>query len=147
MLLNGFKDLTYVVARNDEPKDIKLPTLIKGEALAIWLELCEEEPQDYKTAKKLLCKQIMSMEFISLEDFHKRLHRQGESLSVFLHDLKKLLSTAIPNLEASAQNQLQLHQLLVGLSSKQLCATGDTTDLDRVLEHTHLFFMMKDHPG
>lgn len=89
-------------AWNDEPKDIKLPTLIEGEALAIWLELCEDEPQDYKTTKKLLCKRIMSIEFISLEDFHKRSYRQGVSLSVFLHDLKKPLSIAIPNLEASA---------------------------------------------
>ena len=155
MLLNGFKDLRYTVfcranAWNDETKAVKLPTLLEGEALAIWLELSEEEQQDYKTAKKLLCKRIMPMEFISLEDFHKRSYRQGESLSVFLHDLKKLLSAAMPNLEASARNQLLLHQLLAGLPSsisKQLRATGDTTDLDRVLERARLLFMMEDHPG
>ena len=43
----------------------------------------------------------------------------------------------MPNLEASAWNQLLLHQLLAGLPSsisKQLHATGDTTNVDRVLE-------------
>ena len=135
---------------NDETKAVKLPTLLEGEALAIWLELNEEEQGDYKTAKKLLCKRIMPMEFISLEDFHKRTYRQGESLSVFLHDLKKYLSAAMPNLEASARNQLLLHQLLVGLPSsisKQLRATGDTTNVDRVLERARLLIMMEDQPG
>ena len=69
---------------------------------------------------------------------------------MFLHDLKKLLSAAMPNLEALARNQLLLHQLLAGLPSsisKQLRATSDTTDLDRVLERAWLLFMMEDHPG
>ena len=70
----------------------------------------------------------MLMEFILLEDFHKRIYREGETLSVFLHDLKKHLNAAMPNLKVSAWNQLLLHQLLAGLPnsiSKQLRATGD----------------------
>lgn len=134
---------------NDEAKAVKLPTVLEGEALAVWLELSEEEQGDYKTAKKLLCKKIMPMEFISLDEFHKRAFREGESLSVFFHDLKKLLSAAMPNLEASARNQLLLHQLLAGLPSsisKQLRATGDTTNLDGVLERARLLIMIEDHP-
>ena len=55
----------------------------------------------------------------------------------------------MPNLEALARNQLLLHQLLAGLPntiSKQLCATGSTTDLDRVSERTCLLIMKKDQP-
>ena len=129
---------------------MKLPTLLEEEALAVWLELTEEEQGDYKTANKLLCKHIMLMEFTSLEDFHKRTYRQEELLSVFLHDLKKYLSTAMPNLDASARNQLLLHHLLVGLPSsisKQLGATGDTTNVERVLERARLLIMMEDEPG
>ena len=110
-----------------------MPTLLEGEALGFWLELNREEQGDYKTAKKLMCKRIMPMELISLD---KRTYREGESLSVFLHDLKKHLNAAMPNLEASAWNQLLLHQLLAGLPnsiSKQLRATGDTTSVDSVL--------------
>ena len=40
-------------------KAVKMPTLLEGEALAVWLELNEEEQGDYKTVKKLLC--IMPM--------------------------------------------------------------------------------------
>ena len=56
----------------------------------------------------------------------------------------------MPNLEASSQNQLLLHQLLVGLPSsisEQLHATSDTADLDTVLECTWLLSMMEDYPG
>ena len=90
------------------------------------------------------------MEFISLDAFHKRTYREGESLSVFFHDLKKHLSAAMPNLEASARNQLLLHQLLAGLPSsisKQIRATGDTTDVDKVLERARLLIMTEDQPG
>ena len=31
---------------------LKLPTLLEGEALAIWFELSEEEQANYKTAKR-----------------------------------------------------------------------------------------------
>ena len=68
---------------NEEAKAVKLPTLLEGEAIAVWLELSEEEQAEYKTVKKLLCKRLMPMEFISLDDLHKRKYRQGESLSVF----------------------------------------------------------------
>ena len=55
----------------------------------------------------------------------------------------------MPNLEASARNQLLLYQLLAGLPnsiSKQLRATGDTTDLEKVLEQAHLLIMIEDQP-
>lgn len=87
------------------------------------------------------------MEFVSLEDFHKRKLRPGEALSVFLHDLKKLLGMAMPTLEAEARKQLLLHQLLAGLPSavsKQLRATGETNDIDRILERARLLMMMDD---
>ena len=54
------------------------------------------------------------------------------------------------NLEASAQKQLLLHQLLAGLPSsisKQLRVTADTTDVDKVLEWARLLLMTEDHPG
>ena len=33
---------------NDETKAVKLASLLEGEALAVWLELSEEEQGDYK---------------------------------------------------------------------------------------------------
>ena len=90
------------------------------------------------------------MEIISLNNnFHKRKFRQKKSLSEFLHDLKKLWSAVIPNLNASVTNKLLLHQLLVGLPScvcKQFHAVGNTIDLDRVLEWACLSVTMADQP-
>ena len=73
---------------NDEAKAVKLPILLEGEAIAIWLELSKEEQGKYKTVKKLLCKRLMSMEFISLNDFHKRKYKQGESPSLSFMSLR-----------------------------------------------------------
>ena len=64
---------------------MKMPTLLEGEALAIWLELSEEEQDDYASAKEALVKAMMPMEFVSLDDFHRRKLRRGEALSVFVH--------------------------------------------------------------
>ena len=68
---------------NDEAKDVKLPILLEGEAIAVWLELSEEEQGEYKTAKKLLCKKLMPMKFISLDDFHKRKYKQENHCQFF----------------------------------------------------------------
>ena len=38
---------------NHEAKAVKLPTLLEGEVIAIWLELSKEEQGEYKTTKKL----------------------------------------------------------------------------------------------
>ena len=33
---------------------LKLPTLLEGEALSVWLELTDEQQKDYEEAKKQL---------------------------------------------------------------------------------------------
>ena len=132
---------------NDEVKAVKLPTLLEGEALAVWLELSDDDKKDYKKAKEHLCKSMMPMEFISLEEFHQRNLRPGESLSVFLHDLKKLLNGAMPGLDTAARKQLLLHQLLAGLPnpiSMQIRASGETSDLDKVMERARLLLTMEN---
>ena len=53
---------------------IKLPALLEGEALAIWLELSDEEQGTYDTAKENLITKMTPAGFISLNEFHlKRL--------------------------------------------------------------------------
>ena len=39
-------------------KAITLPTLLEGEALAVWLELSDEDKKDYKKTKEHLCKSM-----------------------------------------------------------------------------------------
>ena len=47
-----------------EDQAVKLPTLLKGEVLAIWLELNEEQRKNYETAKSKILTTIMPMGFI-----------------------------------------------------------------------------------
>ena len=89
---------------------LKLPMLlVMGEALAVWLELSEEQQGNYATAKEKLTSTMMPMAFISLYKFHRRKLRPGEVLSVFVHDMKKLLEQAMPGLDKPACDQLLIY--------------------------------------
>jgi len=48
-------------------KAVKLPTLLEGEALAVWLELTEEEQSDYSVMVGKLKTKFAPMGFSSLE--------------------------------------------------------------------------------
>ena len=83
---------------------------------------------------------------MSLGDFHIRWLRPGESLSVFLHELKQLLDQAMPEAEAATRTQLVLHQFITGLPvhfSKQLRASGEVSNLHKVLERTQLLLTIE----
>lgn len=132
---------------NDATKALKLPTLLEGEALAIWLELSEGQQSDYKTTKERLISKMMPMGFASLEEFHRRKLHPGEALPLFVYELKKLLEQAMPDVDAAARDQLLLHQFLAGLPaaiSRQLRATGETKELDKAVERARLLMAMDD---
>ena len=79
--------------------------------------------------------------FVSLDNFHRRKLQPGESVSVFVHNLKRLLDKTMPNLETNARSELVLHQLIAGMPvhiSTQLRATGDTKKLDETMEQARL---------
>ena len=127
---------------------LKLPTLLEGEALAIWLELTEEEQKDYAVTKKKIIDTIKPMSFISLDDFHKRVLRPAESLSLYVHELKQLLNQAMPEISAQTTEQLLLHQFLTGLPhevSKQLRATGATDTVKTVLARAKILMTVEQH--
>ena len=93
----------------------KMPTLLEGEALAVWLELSEETQKSYADAKQKIIDRLSPMNFISLDDFHARKLKPGEALSVFLHALQRLLGQAMPDAEVATWQQLLRHQFLAGL--------------------------------
>ena len=77
-------------------KTKKLPTLLEGEALAVWLELSAEQQASYDAAKAKITKAMAPVQFVSLDDFRARKLRPNEALSVFLHELRQMLKQAIP---------------------------------------------------
>ena len=86
-----------------EAKAGKLLTILEGKALTVWLELTREQQDDYAVAKKEIQSAMMAMGFISLNEFHRRKLRPGEAISVFVHDLKKLLEMALLSLDKAAK--------------------------------------------
>ena len=70
---------------------LKLPTLLEGEALAI------TEEQDYEAKKQMVAK-MAPMSFVLLDDFHRCKLQPGDSVSVYIHELKWLLDQAMPEL-------------------------------------------------
>ena len=130
-------------------KATRLPTLLEGEALAIWLELSNEQQEDYKIAKEEIEKAMKPMGFVSLDDFHRRKLQPGEALSVFVHDLKKLIDQAIPNMAKEAKEPLLLHQFLTGLPgpiTRQLRASGDIKTLEAAMTRARLLMTIDAEP-
>jgi len=93
---------------------IKLPMLLEGEALAIWLELSDDEQKLYDTAKNAIIDGVMPMAFTSLEESHQCKLHLGEALSVYVHNLKVLIEWAMLGIDATSHGQLLLHQFLAG---------------------------------
>ena len=127
-------------------KAAKLPTLLEGEALAVWLELSEEDKDDYSKAKKAIKSKLLPTAFSALDKFNRRSMLPGETLPLFLHDLKRLLDQAMPDLPQDAREQLLLHQFLSGLPtaiSKQLRSTGETQRLDTTVERARLLMAIE----
>ena len=132
---------------NDEMKALKLPTLLEGEALAVWLELSQEEQKNITTAKEKMIQKMAPSEFMSLEKFQKRKMLPGEAASLYLHELKLLLDQAMPELTAEAKQQLLVHQFLNGLPlsvSQQIRATGETKSLEQVVERAKLLMVVQE---
>ena len=126
---------------------VKLPTLLEGEALATWLDLSEVERGNFETAKKTITGKLMPAPFVTLDEFHRRKLLLGEALSVFVHDLKKLLGQAMSNLDAEARDQLLLHQFLAGIPpviGRQLRATGEAKTLEAAVERARLLMTLDD---
>ena len=130
---------------NDAAKALKLPTLLEGEALAIWLEISEDIQGSYEDTQAEIKRKMMPMGFVSLDEFHNRKLLPGEALSVFVHSLKTLLLQAMPDIDADARDQLLPYQFLAGIPasvSRQLRATGVTKALAETVERTRLLMMI-----
>ena len=94
----------------------KLPTLLEDKALAIWLELSTEEKGNYETSKVKIISRMAPVQFVSLDDFRMWKLSPGDSLPVFLHELKLLSKKAMLDAGATTHNQLVLHQFVSRLS-------------------------------
>ena len=113
----------------------KLPTILEGEASAIWLELGDDKTA-YTDVKEKLLKRMKPDAFTALDEFHKRVMRPDEPPALYAHRLKRMVDQA--GIEGSACDKMVLHQFLAGLPrniSRQLCAAGQTERRSRELHY------------
>ena len=145
-----FKRFEICSASNDWDSAMrakKMPTLLEGEALAVCLDLGEDDQKDYNEAKKKIIARLAPMSFVWLDNFQARRLRSVESLPMFVHTLKRLLGQAMPDVDEGTRRQLLRHQFLAGLPavvSKQLRATGEIDDLEKMVDRAKLLFTL-DH--
>ena len=136
-----------ICSRDADTKALKLPALLEGETLAIWMDLSTEEKDNYETVKQTLTSKLTPVSFVTLDEFHRRKLLPGEALSVFVQHLKKLLLQAMPALDTTTRDQLLLRQFVAGLPqavSWQLRATGQAKDLAATMERARLLISLDD---
>ena len=100
---------------------VKLPTLLEGEALAVWLELAPEDQRDYKTAKRTITARMSPLRFVSLEDCHAR--RATFGFCAPAESDSPRAATLAP---------------VCGWVGLQLQAVGEIDNLDKVIERAKL---------
>ena len=61
-------------------KAVKLPTLLEGKALAVWLNLIEEQQGDYLVTINKLKSKLVHIGFSSLEAFYTWKLQPGKAL-------------------------------------------------------------------
>lgn len=125
----------------------KLPTLLEGEALAVWLEAADDERGSYDIIKKKLIVTLNPDSFVALDEFHKRRLRPDETPTLYVFRLKKMLEKT--GIEGDAVDKMVLHQFLAGLPthiSRQLRALGETADLKKAVEKARLLIGMEKEP-
>ena len=114
----------------------------------MWLELSEEDKEDYSKAKKAIKSKLIPTVFSTLDKFNQRSMLPGETLPLFLRDLKRLLDQGMPDLPQEAREQLLLHQFLSRLQtaiSKQLRATGETQRMETTVERARLLMAIESN--
>ena len=107
---NGWKNDVRVV---------KLPTLLEGEALAVFTEIRENERKDYLNVTDAL-KRAFHMhptksQFSVLKQFEKKAIASGRVSSHVLAQSEKTLNAAMPELEDASKEKLLLHHFIAGL--------------------------------
>lgn len=111
-------------------KAAKIPTLFEGLALMTYLEMSEDDKTDYDKIVLALTNEFVPAEarVQSLREFETRKQMPGESPHAYLFHLKKLLQTALPNLEEDTKETMLLQHFLDGIPKsigQQLRAAPD----------------------
>ena len=131
---------------NDEAKALRIPTLLEKEALAVYLDIPEEDRKVYENVKHALVRAFQPPEarFIALHEFETRKMLPGESPQEFLYSIKQLLRKAVPGMEEDSREQLLLHRFLSGIPenlSRSVRTSQDVTCVGEALKKVKLLMI------
>ena len=91
----------------------------------------------FKDVKRLLIEKLRPSGFVAFAEFQARKLRPGETALLYVHELKRLLEDAMPNLDADSQDRILFQQLLAGLpddcSRAEIKTTADAVSRVRLL--------------
>jgi hypothetical protein len=93
---------------NDETKAKKIPIFLGGGALVVFLEIADDDQENYRRIVDALKSEFRPKEtqFEAMKEFERRRLLPGETPSVFLFNLKVLLKRAMPELAEDANEQM-----------------------------------------
>ena len=112
---------------NDEKKLCRVPTLLQGQAWAVYDSLMEEETDNYEEALlQQLCPDTDEERLVACDELSRKRLREGqESIDELARDIEKLLEKASPDLpDAEKKTELCFHlinTLLDRVSSNSSC--------------------------
>ena len=75
---------------------------------------CSWSKKIFKDVKRLTTdREVEASGFVAFAEFQARKLRPGETALLYVHELKRLLEDAMPNLDADSQDRTLFQQLLV----------------------------------
>ena len=109
-------ELCASVNKWNEAKAERLATYLDGDALAVYLELQEEDKKDYEKVKTALLDAFhpVTESFSVMKAFQGRKLQTSETPRMFLYELKKLLQHTLVK-DPDSQESLIFHQFIAGL--------------------------------
>ena len=84
-----------------------------------------------------------------MDDFHCGKFRPGEAISLYVHNLQKLLSHALSEAVRDMKEPLLLHLFLAGIpkiTARQLRASGKVTTLEKAMTCAKLLTTIDPEP-
>ena len=120
--LKRFEVCAAANERNNEKNLLRLPTLLRGRAWAIFVALTEEQTQTYANLKKAILDRLSpdtNEDRLSARDkLSQRRLSERERVDKLARDIEKLLNRASPGLPTEAR-EMELHfQLMSALPEK-----------------------------
>ncbi|KFD50523.1 hypothetical protein M514_08591 [Trichuris suis] len=123
---------------NDTVMAMKLPTLLEGDAYTIYQSLPQDVLSSYHALKQVMVARLHPGDLVhsALQRFEEKNLTDGETVESFAYHLRRLLSLAMPRLDASSAEKLLLHHLIRGLPIR----TAENFDCATILQHWMTLF-------